>query len=208
MELSFPDFNPAALVSRIRSGDADAEDEFVSRYRRGVLAILRRTAGRYALDDLYQEVFLRAIEKIRAGEVREPERLSGFVCAMARNIGFDYFRRHGLAAPLAGPESETPVADPGSGPLDRVLREEDDRCVRRLLLEMDSDRDRQLLQRFYISEEDKEQICADLKLTSLQFNRVLHRARERFRELYERAVDGFRAGTSRPNLARPPARKR
>jgi RNA polymerase sigma-70 factor (ECF subfamily) len=208
MELSIPEFNPAALVSRIRAGDTAAEDEFVARYSRGVLAILRRTAGRSALDDLYQEVFLRAIEKIRAGELREPEKLSGFVCAMARNIAFDYIRRYGAAGSQPGSDSETRVTDAAAGPLDRVLQEEDDRCVRRLLLEMGSDRDRQVLLRFYISEDDKEEICADLKLTSLQFNRVLHRARERFRELYERAAGGLRAGARRPDLLRPPARKR
>jgi RNA polymerase sigma-70 factor (ECF subfamily) len=55
------------------------------------------------------------------------------------------------------------------------------------MAELPSARDRQLLYRFYLGEEDKERICVDLKLTSLQFNRVLHRARERFRELYQRA---------------------
>jgi RNA polymerase sigma-70 factor (ECF subfamily) len=51
--------------------------------------------------------------------------------------------------------------------------------------ELPTDRDRQLLFRFYIAEDDKERICADLGLTSLHFNRVLHRARERYKELYE-----------------------
>jgi hypothetical protein len=32
--------------------------------------------------------------------------------------------------------------------------------------------------------EDKDRICDDLGLTRLQFNRVLHRARERFREAW------------------------
>ena len=55
------------------------------------------------------------------------------------------------------------------------------------MAELGSARDRQAPLRFYLEEEDKERICQDLRLTSLQFNRVLHRARERFRELYERA---------------------
>ena len=50
---------------------------------------------------------------------------------------------------------------------------------------MKSARDRQVLFRFYIAEENKEDICSDLGLSSLHFNRVLFRARERFRELYE-----------------------
>jgi hypothetical protein len=43
-----------------------------------------------------------------------------------------------------------------------------------------------VLFRFYLAEDKKEQICADLGLSGLHFNRVLHRARERYLELYKR----------------------
>jgi RNA polymerase sigma-70 factor (ECF subfamily) len=56
--------------------------------------------------------------------------------------------------------------------------------VRQVIRELGTERDRDILLRFYIAEEDKERISADFGLTSLQFNRVLHRARERYRELY------------------------
>src|SRR6266542_2351992 len=55
-----------------------------------------------------------------------------------------------------------------------------------LISEMRSDRDRQILHRFFITEEDKGKICADLGLTSLHFNRVLSRALKRFKDLYEK----------------------
>jgi RNA polymerase sigma-70 factor (ECF subfamily) len=44
--------------------------------------------------------------------------------------------------------------------------------------------------RFYLNEESKESICADLGVTELQFNVILFRARERFRQLLENR--GFR----------------
>ena len=56
--------------------------------------------------------------------------------------------------------------------------------MRQVLDELPVERDRQLLRQFYLRQESKERICADHGLTSLQFNRVLHRARERFRELW------------------------
>jgi RNA polymerase sigma-70 factor (ECF subfamily) len=55
---------------------------------------------------------------------------------------------------------------------------------------MPNERDIQVLYRFYIADEDKEEVCAELGLSSLHFNLVLHRARERFKELYERAMRG------------------
>ena len=211
MELIMPgrksppdDFSPAALVTRIRAGEVAAEHELVARYSRGVLVILRRLASEAGtLDDLYQEVFLRALEKIRAGDVREPERLSGFICGLTRNLAIDYFRRRAPDASLSDSEAGAIVADPLAGPLDRILQMEDDGCVRRLLSEMRNDRDRELLVRFYLAEDDKEQICAALSLTALQFNRVLHRARERFRELYQRAAGNRRAADEPPRGLHP-----
>ncbi len=44
-----------------------------------------------------------------------------------------------------------------------------------------------MLYRYYLAEEDKAAICADLGLSSLHFNRVLWRARQRFKKLLERA---------------------
>jgi RNA polymerase sigma-70 factor (ECF subfamily) len=58
--------------------------------------------------------------------------------------------------------------------------------VRRILNELRPARDREVLYRFYIAEQEKEHICAELGLTSLHFNRILFRARERYRELYEK----------------------
>jgi RNA polymerase sigma-70 factor (ECF subfamily) len=180
--------DPARLVARIREGERTAEEELVRRYTRGVSIILRRLAGTAAAaDDLYQEVFLRAVEKIRAGEVRDPERLSGFICALARNLAIDHFRRRAPEKAPAEPEARLSIPDPAPGPLARVLHLEDSAIIRQVMNELPSDRDRQVLRRFYLEEDDKDAICADLNLTSLHFNRVLHRARERFRELYKKA---------------------
>jgi len=46
-------------------------------------------------------------------------------------------------------------------------------------------RDRDLLMRFYLHDEDKALICRELNLSEEHFNRVIFRARNRFRELLE-----------------------
>lgn len=56
--------------------------------------------------------------------------------------------------------------------------------MRQVIQELGTSRDRDILLRFYIAEEDKDRISADFGLSSLQFNRVLHRARQRYREIY------------------------
>jgi RNA polymerase sigma-70 factor (ECF subfamily) len=177
------------LVSRIRAGDRQAEAELVERYSRGVMIIIRREVRDTAVaEDLYQETFRIILEKIRQGDVREPERLSGFICGVARNLVIDYFRRAARQEGMTEIEEAAPLPHLAPDQLQELLRKEKADLVQQVLKEMPNERDIQVLYRFYIADDEKEQICADLGLTNLHFNRVLHRARERFRELYERVM--------------------
>jgi RNA polymerase sigma-70 factor (ECF subfamily) len=179
------------LVSRIREGDRQAEAELVERYSLGVMIIIRRVVrDTMAAEDIHQEGFRIVLEKIRRGDVREPEKLSGFVCGVARNLVIDHFRRAARQENKAEIEEAVSIPHPAPDQLQELLRKEKADLVRQVLKEMSNERDIQALYRFYIADDDKEQICADLGLTSLHFNRVLHRARERFRELYERVMRG------------------
>jgi RNA polymerase sigma-70 factor, ECF subfamily len=177
------------LVSRIRAGNRQTETELVERYSRGVMIIIRREVrDTAAAEDLYQETFRIILEKIRHGDVREPERLSGFVCGVARNLVIDYFRRATRQESMTEIEEAAPLPHPAPDQLQELLQKEKADLVRQVLKEMPNERDIQALYRFYIADDDKEQICADLGLTTSHFNIVLHRARERFRELYRQAM--------------------
>ena len=177
------------LVGRIRCGDRQAETELVERYNCAVMSIIRRAMGNSTIaDDLYQETFCIIIEKIRGGDIREAERLPGFVCAVARNQVIKYFQRAARQERLIETEEAVSLPHPAHDQLEELLRKESAEIVRQILKEMTNERDIQVLFRFYLAEDDKERICADLGLTSLQFNLVLHRARERYRELYERII--------------------
>jgi RNA polymerase sigma-70 factor (ECF subfamily) len=183
---------PEELVRRIRAGDRAAEEDLVRRYQRGVGAVLRRAgADAAAADDLSQETFAMSLRKIRAGEIREPERLAGFLCSLARNLAIEHFRKAGSRRTAEMPESD--FASPVPSPLDDLLRAERAAVVRKVLAELPSERDRQVLFRFYLDEEEKDRICKDLGLSSLHFNRVIFRARERYREVYLERMKG-RAG--------------
>lgn len=172
----------AELAGRIQAGEPGAGAELVERYGRAVACIIRKAIrDPTAREDLYQELFRTVLEKISRGELREAEKISGFVCSIARNLVTESFRRKDRTEP-----AET--ADPAVAPsqLDRLLRQEQEAIARRILGELPSERDREVLRRYYLAEEEKEEICADLGLTVLHFNQVLCRARNRYRELYNR----------------------
>jgi RNA polymerase sigma-70 factor (ECF subfamily) len=176
------------LVRRIVSGEPAAEAELVDRFSRALSFLLRRlTRDEAAAEDLYQETFRLVIEKVRKGELREPERLPGFVSSMARNLFLGSARRGGRRQKWQGDSDAAETApDPAPGQLAKLLAKERAAAVRGVLGELKNDRDREILSRYYISGEDKEDICRGLGLSDLHFNRVLFRARQRYRELFER----------------------
>jgi RNA polymerase sigma-70 factor, ECF subfamily len=182
----------ADLVSRIRGRAQGAEEELVERYTRGITLLLEHTCNdRSAAEDLCQETFRIVIEKIRNGDVREPEKLSGFVCHTAKNLAIEYYR---LAARVESTDFENARQFPQAAhQLDDLLRQEEARLARKVLDGMETLRYREVLYRFYIAEEPKEQICARLQLSALHFNRILYRAKARYRTLYEEAI-AHRAG--------------
>lgn len=189
-----PDGGLATLVERIQAGDRTAESELVVRFSRGLLLMLRRLVQNPALaDDLHQETFSLVLAKIRRAEVREPDKLAGFIRSTARNLFIADRRKEARYHSLddAGQEEGEPLSstlpDRNPNPVDRLLAGEEALQVQRLLAELRFDRDRQLLLRFYLSEDTKEEICADLGIEPERFNQVLFRARERLRELWKRA---------------------
>ncbi len=180
--------SPSDLVRRIQDGDRTAEAEIVSRFSEGLNFLLRRWArDRSVAEDLFQETFRIALEKIRKGELRDPDRLPGFLRSLAKNLSIEHYRR-GARREMREDELEaaTDISTTEAGQLGQLLRHEKAALVRQVLQELPSERDRQVLFRFYIAEEDKEQIRSDLGLSGPEFNLVLFRARRRYRDLFER----------------------
>ncbi|MEM7349188.1 MAG: sigma-70 family RNA polymerase sigma factor [Acidobacteriota bacterium] len=180
---------PAELVRRILAGEAQAEVEMVERFSRGVkFLLLELTRDPARADDLHQETFRLALEKVRDGELRDPDKLAAFIRQIARNLFIAEYRK-GVKQPTVsggGADDVAPPPDPAPSPLARLLAKENATIVRRLLAELEPERDRQILFRFFIAEHRKEDICAAFDLSSLHFNRVLHRARGRLKDLVQR----------------------
>jgi RNA polymerase sigma-70 factor, ECF subfamily len=175
------------LVRRIAAGDSAAEGALVERYSRGLLYLLRRLGVSPELaDDLHQETFRIVLERLRRKELDEPAGLAGFLRGTARNLMIAEYRKTARRRTEGDPDGLEQAVHPAPGQLQTVLLDEEANIVRRLISELPTDRDQQLLMRFYVAEEEKESICSDLGLDSLHFNRVLFRARSRFKELLER----------------------
>jgi RNA polymerase sigma-70 factor (ECF subfamily) len=79
------------------------------------------------------------------------------------------------------------IPDESSNPYRHASRAEVCNQVRDLLNDLNTERDREILRRFYVREEDKESICKRLDIDGVHFNRVLYRARQRLKSIIEAA---------------------
>ncbi len=176
----------AELARRIGAGDAGAETELVERYSQGLLFMLRHLSGKTELaEDLHQETFRVVLERLRRRGLEDPAGLLGYLRGTARNLLLGHRRTAERRRTETGADDFEHLVDPAPSQLAAVLRSEACQLVHRLIRELATDRDRQLLYRFYVAEDDKEEICADFGLSSSHFNRVLFRARRRFRTLLQ-----------------------
>lgn len=174
------------LAAAIAAGDRRAESDFVRRYAPGLTAILRvRCYDSELCKDLAQEALQVALLRLRAGKVEQPEALAGFLRGTALNLLSNELRR-----------SERRLADTSSDWMDELVGATDDdpagvvesddlvRAMREVIGELKVTRDRELLWRFYVDQAPKEQLCQRFALSAEHFDRVLHRARNRLRELW------------------------
>lgn len=136
--------------------------------------------------DLLQDAIVTALQKLRAGEINTRAALDGFVYRVALNHFRNYRRKD--KSHISDTDAAADLPQPGSDtqPLESLETRQWAQMVTRMLQEIGSPRDRDLLVRFYLNEESKDQLCQHFGLTDLHFNRVICRARDRFRELLER----------------------
>ena len=187
------------LPGRIAGGDHEAEAELVRRHRGLVLATLRRRlrdASR--AEDLCQEVFRAALERLRARGLRDPTRLCAYLRAIAANLARREGRRHRFEGDAGSNPQE--VADESASPEERLIEDERGRFLRGALERLRS-RDRALLCGFYLWEADKQSLCALLGLSSAQFDVAKWRATRRLARLWQ---EGITATGRLPRGARRP----
>ena len=183
----------ARIVQGIR-GPADErsvyESEMVERYSRGLRYLLARRIGDdERARDLLQDTFLIALEKLREIELDSPERLAGYLRGIAIRVALNGGRRRNREPYAMEIDAVAAVQDSEPRQFQHISMEQTKSAVRELLDAMPVKRDRELLLRFYVYDQDKQEICRALGLDSLHFNRVLFRAKGRFRKLLEKSSD-------------------
>lgn len=175
---------PEQIAAAIGRGDSKAETVLFKRYYQPTLFLLERKTGDPELArDLCQEAFCILIERLRSTPLSEPDKMVGFLHNIAFNLHIGEIRKAKRRNTFTNQAITENIADNSNNPYRRLLEERTGQAVRLVIESMSNARDRKLLYGFYIQQKDKEEVCAELDLGHRHFDRVLFRAKERFKEL-------------------------
>jgi len=175
------DLDDGALARRVAEArgrpDSAAEAELYRRLApRARLYGLRHLRDRQAAADLAQQVLLMTIERLRAGEVREPERIASFVLGACRMTVLEMRRAQRRREELLELHGEKEAAFEAPEPLaldpDRLAR-----CLQAL-----SERERAVVVMSFFADKGADEVGAELGLTGGNVRVIRHRALGRLRE--------------------------
>lgn len=176
------------LVDRIHRGDESGMEELYRLFARGIRYYLCRQLGHQELDDKVHDTFVIVVQAIRRGELREPDRLMGFVRTIVRRQVAAHIdevvhsRREELNLDVG-----IRVADRRHNPEQSVVSRQKIELMITVLRSL-SERDREILTRFYLHEQSQEQICQEMNLSETQFRLLKSRAKARFGEIGKRRI--------------------
>jgi RNA polymerase sigma-70 factor (ECF subfamily) len=166
----------ADLARRLVSGDQATEGELFRRLAPRIrLFGLRQLRDSAAADDLVQDVILMTFDALRAGKVRETERIGSYVLGTCRRVVADLrrgaARRQGLLERFGSDLLPPPAADEPVLDLERLTR-----CLASL-----AERERSVVMMSFYEERDAQGIATDLGMTPANVRVVRHRALGRLR---------------------------
>jgi RNA polymerase sigma-70 factor (ECF subfamily) len=167
----------AELARRIGSGDVEAEAELFRRMAPRVrLYGLRHLRDEHASEDLTQQVLITTLETLRAGRLREPEKLASFVLGTCRMTVLNQRRgaqRKERLLDQFGPDLLMPV-QPSIPNLDH---EHLTRCVQKL-----NERERAVVVMTFYDEKTSADVASFLDVSEANVRVIRHRAIHRLRD--------------------------
>jgi len=181
MPLDHAEFN-AGYLARLKTGDMETEEHFEAYFSNVIWLKLRnRVRARHLIDEIRQETFSRVINYLKSGRIIQyPERFGAFVLSVCNNVMLEVLRSESqqLRTPVnLGEPSDNSVRFDVD-----IVVEERKRMVSEALAEL-SAKDSDLLRMVFLEEADRSAISKHFSVDSDYLRVLLHRAKERFREV-------------------------
>lgn len=113
------------IISAVKAGDTRSYALLVERYHRPLLAYIFKMIGdRQLTEDIGQEVFFKAYQKINGFDENKGDAFSVWLFAIARNNCISFLRRKGIVNPLDIDQLADSLADGRNNPEENLLAQE------------------------------------------------------------------------------------
>jgi DNA-directed RNA polymerase specialized sigma24 family protein len=188
------------LVQDVAAGKPAATEELY-RLSAFVRPYLARTVGWNDVEDIYHDIVVEVIERIRKGALREPEALMGYVKTIAFRRGIVGLRQKVRSRQESAVEHHT-FRSKEPSPLAMVVQKESDAIISRVFAGL-LPFDRELLTRFYVNEECRDDIEKAMGLSRTQFRLEKSRVKANFARRCQTALARRRPSQSTP-AGQPP----
>ncbi len=167
----------AELARRAAAGsDPAAEAELCRRLAPRIrLYGLRHLRDPHAAQDLVQQVLLMTLERLRAGEVREPEKIASFVLGASRMTAIDMRRGARRREALLAAWGDMPEAVEAPEPFldgDKLAQ-----CLHAL-----AERERSVVTLTFFADKEGDEVAKDLDLSAGNVRVIRHRALAKLRK--------------------------
>jgi RNA polymerase sigma-70 factor (ECF subfamily) len=165
-----------ALVAAAATGDRQAETVLCRRFAAAVRTFWRRRVHGTEVDELTQDVMLRLVQALRAGQISDAERVGGFVLGICRNLARERARQAERRAALWTEFGETLASLAEEPALARYQLAQLEDCLSQM-----TQRSRDVLRHAYVDGHSAAEIGARLAMTEGNVRVVRHRALEALR---------------------------
>jgi RNA polymerase sigma-70 factor (ECF subfamily) len=171
------ELNDADMVRQIGLNDREAEAELFRRMAPRIrLYGLRHLRDQHAADDLVQQVLITVIEALRAGRLREPDRLTSFVLGTCRITVLD-LRRNRQRKERLLEQFGADLLAPVPPPMPRLDHERLAQCVQKL-----RERERAVIVMSFYDEQTGADVARFLGASETNVRVIRHRAMDRLRD--------------------------
>jgi RNA polymerase sigma-70 factor (ECF subfamily) len=137
------------------------------------------------VQDAFQETFLRIFSYFGSGKTLDkPDSIAGFVHSTCHNVSLELLRAHTRQDQLPDNHPEPVAVGPNA---ERQLITGERKAFVQNILSRLSKKDRQLLKRVFLDEEDKDSVCREFQVDRAYLRVLLFRARQSCRAAVSRA---------------------
>ena len=172
----------AEYLARLKHGDLETGRHFNEYFGNVIWLKLRnRVRASHLIDEIRQETFARVLKFVHSGrEIEHPERFGAFVLGVCNNVMLEVLRceSHHIQSREDAPD----LPDESTRTDANVVTGERQRAVRLLLQEL-PEKDRALLHMLFLEEVDRSTLSHLFKVDGDYLRVLVHRAKERFREI-------------------------